>query len=256
MYEREGVNLREIEPSMAALDDSATVSESGELVLAYRGLDRIPGAVAAACAAKTTLLNLTENAITSSEGLEQFTMLETLILDKNNLKGLTWCCPLPSLKTLYFNNNDVSDVEQFVSDVARLFPALEYLSMMRNPCCPEFFTVTDGSHQEDYRRHREYVLFRLPGLQFLDATDVTAEEVATASRRGSFLGKKARPTPKKKTVEHDAALAAQQAYEAAKKKSPPGSGAKSPTSFLGVGHDERYDGSASEGNRFITDDDL
>ena len=48
--------------------------------------------------------------------------------------------------------------------------------------------------------------FRLPGLQFLDATDVTAEKprLQDADR----LGKKARPTPKKKTVEHDAALAA------------------------------------------------
>ncbi len=241
---------------MAAQADGVSVSEFGELVLAYRELERVPEDISLACAATTTLLNLTENAISSSEGLERFTKLETLILDKNNLEGLAWCCPLPSLKTLYFNNNNVSDVDKFVSDVARLFPALEYLSMMRNPCCPEFFTITDGSHQEDYRRHREYVLFRLPGLQFLDATDVTAEEVATASRRGSYLGKKARPTPKKKTTDQDAARIAQQAYEAAKKKSPTAAAGRTPSSFLGVGHEERYDGSASEGNRFITDDDL
>jgi hypothetical protein len=239
---------------MATLADGVAVSEFGELVLAFRELERVPEDVSVACAATTTLLNLSENAINSSEGLERFAQLETLILDKNNLEGLAWCCPLPSLKTLYFNNNSVSDVEQFVSDVARLFPALEYLSMMRNPCCPEFFTITDGSHQEDYRRHREYVLFRLPGLQFLDATDVTAEEVTMASRRGSYLGKKARPTPKKKTADQEAALAAQQAYEVAKKKSQ--AGGRTPSSFLGVGHEERYDGSASEGNRFITDNDL
>ena len=238
--------------------DAVSVTEFGELVLAYRDLERIPESVVAKHAAGTTLLNLTENRIASSDGLDMFTRLETLILDKNNLEGLSWCCPLPSLKTLYFNNNNVSDVDSFVSDVAKKFPALEYLSMMRNPCCPEFFTITDSSHQEDYRRHREYILFRLPGLQFLDATDVTAEEVATASRRGSYLGKKARPTPKKKNnTDREAALLAQQAYEAAKRKTKQGpSTARSPSTFLGVGPDERYDGTHSEGNRFITDDDL
>ena len=51
-----------------------------------------------------------------------------------------------------------------MGDVARLFPALEYLSMMRNPCCPEFFNITE-SRQEDYRRHREFVLSQLPAPQ-------------------------------------------------------------------------------------------
>ena len=37
---------------------------------------------------------------------------------------------------------------------------------------------------------------------------------------------------------------------------PTAAAGRTPSSFLGVGHEERYDGSASEGNRFITDDDL
>ena len=92
---------------MATLADGVAVSEFGELVLAFRELERVPEDVSVACAATTTLLNLSENAINSSEGLERFAQLETLILDKNNLEGLAWCCPLPSLKTLYFNNNSM-----------------------------------------------------------------------------------------------------------------------------------------------------
>jgi hypothetical protein len=228
-----------------------------ELVLAERGLNSLSSDQVEGNAEKIILLNLSENNMNNSNLLDTFTSLETLILDKNGLTGLEWCCPIPSLKTLYFNNNQVSNVEAFVNSVATLFPQLEYLSMMRNPCCPAFFVISEEK-QEDYRRHREFVLYKLPTLKFLDATAISEEERLTANRRGGFLGAKAKPKKKKSTSADLKQLAAQQAYEEQKKLKAAERKAKNKTStFLGLGSNEaRYESNASEGNRFIRDDDL
>lgn len=229
-----------------------------EIVLAERGLNSLTVELIGnkAKAAEATLLNLAENSMSSSHLFDNFTSLETLILDKNELTGLDWCCPIPSLKTLYFNNNQVTNIEAFVNTIATLFPSLEYLSMMRNPCCPAFFDITEEK-QDDYRRHREFVLFKLPGLQYLDATAVTDEERTTSARRGSFLRSKATPKKKKSTQADVDQLAAQQAYEAEKIRKADAKKKGKTSTFLGLGgNDTRYESNASEGNRFIRDDDL
>jgi hypothetical protein len=129
--------------------------------------------------------------------------------------------------------------------------------MMRNPCCPAFFDIMEEK-QEDYRRHREFILYKLPKLQYLDATSVTDEERTVSARRGSFLKSKARPKAKKSSNVDAAQLAAQRAYEEEKKRKTDLRKKKNKTStFLGLGGNEsRYESNASEGNRFIRDDDL
>ena len=228
-----------------------------EIILAERGLHTLTIEHITTPANEVLLLNLSENNMSSSNLFETFTSLETLILDKNELTSLDWCCPIPSLKTLYFNNNQISNLEAFVNTVAALFPALEYLSMMRNPCCPAFFNITEEK-QDDYRRHREFILFKLPRLEYLDATAVTEEERNTSARRGSFLASKATPKKKKSNAVDAQQQAAQRAYEEQKKLKADARKAKSKTStFLGLGGNEaRYESNASEGNRFIRDDDL
>jgi len=72
-----------------------------EIILAERGLnalaaEHLQGGQASEC----NLLNLSENNFNSCHLLDTFTSLQTLILDKNELTGLDWCCPIPSLKTL------------------------------------------------------------------------------------------------------------------------------------------------------------
>ena len=240
-----------------------------DLVLIERGLSVIPQSVATARGKDTKLLNLTENQLNSSAHMEMFTSLHTLILDKNDLSGLsTWWTettgPILSLNTLWFNNNRVgsADLEGFLGDVARIFPNLEYLSMMRNPCCPTFLDLTEA-RVEAYRRHRLYVIFKLPGLRFLDATPVTEEEHAEAIKKGQYFGAVARPSPssgRRKSSEHDekraAAAAAESEYQKQRaKQKAKGKHAKSPSAFLGIGENV-YDGSHSEGNRFITNEQL
>ena len=108
------------------------------------------------------------------------------------------------------------------------------------------------NEQEQYRRYREYVLYRLPKLQFLDATPVTDVERANAVKRGRFYGRKA--TPKKRVsspppTQNPSTPDTKQVLRRSSTTS-------SRKSFLGFEERERYDGSHSEGNRFIGDVDL
>ena len=113
-----------------------------------------------------------------------FPQLESLVADSNEVHeaGLEDVVR-PQLTTLSVNGNQIADLAVFLADVGRAFPALTFLSMLKNPCCPNFFT---GKDQEDYRRYRLYVISVLPGLRFLDSTRVTDEERAEAERVGRF----------------------------------------------------------------------
>ena len=92
----------------------------------------------------------------------------------------------------------------------------------------------------------------MPGLEFLDATPVTEEEAEEARRRGQFLrvarprgGDVAAASAENLRASRAAALA-EEAEEAPLAK---------PAAFLARAP-RRYDGTHSEGNRFITDDEL
>ena len=76
-------------------------------------------------------LNLTEVDLESFRNLERFDQLHTLVLDKNYLPGLSDCPSIPSLHTLWFNNNAVEDLPRFMDEVTTAFPNLRVLSMMR-----------------------------------------------------------------------------------------------------------------------------
>ena len=59
-------------------------------------------------------------------------------------------------------------MQAFVETAAALFPALEYLSMMQNPCCPSL----DSEKEDEQKRYRNLVIFKLPRLLHLDFLDV------------------------------------------------------------------------------------
>lgn len=58
---------------------------------------------------------------------------------------------LPNLHTLCVNSNKIDDLELFLSNVQKNMPKLAYLSMLKNPACPNFFV---GRHEDDYTRYR------------------------------------------------------------------------------------------------------
>lgn len=110
--------------------------------------------------------------------------LETLILDNNDIASIRSLPTLPRLTTLWLNNNAVTDVEEVVTVLGACCPQLQYLSLLRNPCCPS--ALLAGRDDAEYRRYRIYVKHRLPQLMGLEASKLTAEEAAEALATGKF----------------------------------------------------------------------
>jgi len=116
---------------------------------------------------------------------------------------------------------------------------------LENPACPNIY-FSDGE-AEAYQRYRYYVIHRLKKLRFLDVTPVSAEERKEGEKRGAFLNV-ARPKNEPKSPEP--ASKPEESTKKEVKEHTPKVG-----TFLAKGK-ARYDGSNSEGNRFIMNDDL
>jgi len=130
-------------------------------------------------------LDFSWNAIENLEHLDAFVELTHLVVDNNQLTESQVFPQLRNLNTLWVNNNNISDLERFLTEVAAKCPSLTYLSMMKNPACPNYFT---GKDSDDYRRYRQLVLARLPKLKFLDSSAVTASERAATTTAAKKAG--------------------------------------------------------------------
>lgn len=195
------------------------------------------------------------------EALDGFAAkLESLVVDSNRLCSQQSALPLlPALTTLCVNDNAIDDLDAWLRCLSAKCPALTYLSMLKNPACPNFFT---GKDQQDYARYRLYVLHCLPGLKFLDSSPITPAERAEAKRVGHLM-RVARPTsaeslpsvtPTEATpgqlLEPDA-----QPEEASKEDEEDPLAPRRGKASFGVSR-YIYQGKQSEGNRFITNDEL
>lgn len=166
-----------------------------------------------------------------------------MVLDHNELISMQEFPTIPTLETLWVNANNIESLDVFLDGIQHAFPNLNYLSMLKNPCCPNYFVGKDNA---TYQKYRYSVLARIPGLKFLDASPITAEErveaqkiaAATARPESSQYGR----STDSPTVDESLALPV----------SDPN--AKGPTTF-GVTRYVYY-GRQSEGNRFIVDSQL
>mmetsp|Transcript_23610 Transcript_23610/g.34333 ORF Transcript_23610/g.34333 Transcript_23610/m.34333 type:complete len:249 (-) Transcript_23610:99-845(-) len=223
-----------------------------ELSLSFRPIQEIPAVLASREGPHVKTLNLTECELSSFKNLHQFPMLETLILDKNGLEGLEGCPVMETVTTLWFNNNNVSDLPVFMDNLMQCFPRLAYLSMMRNPACPGLMDLITPD-LEACRLYRLYVLYRAPQLRALDSTEVTQQELQEAKLRGQFAVKR-RPASSVGRTASSTSTPSQMSYSTLPGSTPPVPTRQS-SSFLGY-QQKRYDGKNSEGNRFISDRDL
>ncbi|KCV70434.1 hypothetical protein, variant [Fonticula alba] len=97
--------------------------------------------------------------------------------------------PLASLKVLSLNNNNLAGLEALLDALAFLTPNLNMLSLARNPVCPDglFREGAGSSNERTYRHYRLRVIFRLPGLAFLDASRIAPSEREVAQTTGQYL---------------------------------------------------------------------
>jgi len=227
--------------------------ESGvkEISLSGRALKSLPPEIAKKYGDSLTKLDLTDNQLCSGKGFEGLTKLTTLILDKNAIKGLIDFPAMKTVDTLWLNNNQISELKPLLDVVEKSFPNLTYLSMLKNPACPNMY-FSDGE-AEAYQRYRHAIIYRLRNLKMLDALPVEEAEQKEAQRVGKFQ------IPAKPSAQDDASRAIDAAADGLKQRPIPHPAAtnKPPkvASFLGKGK-PRYDGANSEGNRFISDQDL
>jgi hypothetical protein len=146
--------------------------------------DLPPGIVSAASSVKEANFSFNAIAADTLGALAPFAKLEVLVLDNNDLSSLSALPSLPVLKTLWLNNNALDDLEELLNVLSRQCPQLEYLSLLRNPCCPNELI---GKQETEYRRYRLYTKFRLPVLKNLDATKFSDAEATEAREKGKFL---------------------------------------------------------------------
>lgn len=104
-------------------------------------------------------------------------------MDNNEITDECEIPDLPNLETLCMNNNNIKNIKNLLDKLRHSTPNLKYLSLLKNPCCPNRLI---GKEDDDYKRYRLYVLWRMPNLSFLDSGKVTAAEKAEANRRGEF----------------------------------------------------------------------
>ncbi|XP_064390531.1 leucine-rich melanocyte differentiation-associated protein-like [Halichondria panicea] len=133
-------------------------------------------------------LDVSYNRLNTLDGLDQFTLLEELVLDNNLLtdESLRRLPKLPRLKTLTANKNKITDTEQLLGILVKNTPNLRYLSLLGNHACPNEL-LGDDHDDKDYQRYRYYVLYKLPQLTFLDSRPVSSEERKEAKRVGQFM---------------------------------------------------------------------
>lgn len=213
-----------------------------ELSLEGKSYSELPDKIISRCGSTLIKLDLTGNSIASGKNFEGLVALEQLVLDKNSLTGLNSFPTLPKVHTLWLNNNSITDLEKVLDQIRQSFPGVTYLSMLFNPCVPNVFL--DDSASESYQRFRYHVISKLPKLQFLDSTPIEEVERKEAAR-GNHLTV-ARPAGAQNYVVDSKSAAPTQKIST----SPP-----KVATFLAKGK-PRYDGTNSEGNRFIMNDDL
>jgi hypothetical protein len=218
-----------------------------DINLSSRGFTQLTEKIIKNFGATAKRLDLTDNEIKSGANFDQMTSLEVLVLDKNNVETFENWPVLRNVTTLWLNNNKISDINAAMDFISKTFPNLAYLSMMKNPACPNMY-FSDGE-AEAYQRYRYYVIHRLKKLKFLDATPVVPEERKEAEKRGAFLSV-ARPKSAPKSPEPLVPSTPEEPKKKEVKEHTP-----KVATFLAKGK-ARYDGSNSEGNRFIMNDDL
>jgi hypothetical protein len=188
-------------------------------------------------------LDVSFNALESLEFVNGFGVLESLVADSKAVGSQQAWSPKPTLTTLSVNDNKIDDLELFLGRVREAFPNLTFLSLLKNPCCPNYFM---GKDQQDYNRYRLFVVSMLPLLKFLDSTRVTVEERSEAKRVGHLM-RVAKP--------QQPLVRAEQAEEESDEEKPEEAVAGRGKVSFGVSRYVYY-GKQSEGNRFITNEEL
>jgi hypothetical protein len=95
------------------------------------------------------------------------------------------------------NKNRFQDIYKLVDQLRHAFPLLTHLSLLGNQACPYRISSTDQTASndiftqhyldEEYRRYRHLLIFRIPTLKFLDSREISLNERRIAMQLGDIL---------------------------------------------------------------------
>jgi hypothetical protein len=92
------------------------------------------------------------------------------------------------------NKNRFQDISKLVEQLRHAFPLLTHLSLLGNQACPYRIRSTDETAlndtpylDEQYRRYRHLLIFRIPTLKFLDSREISLNERRIANQLGDIL---------------------------------------------------------------------
>lgn len=171
---------------------------------------------------------------------------------------------LPNLHTLMINKNRLQDIYQLVGQLRQAYPSLTHLSLLGNEACPYRIVPTNNTSsnktdlsafaqkrlEEEYQRYRHLLIFRIPTLRFLDASEISPDERRIATQLGDIL--------------HSIAETKQMQFPNEDKKAdkkdnytPLPNNSNQYNSRISMGKlRHTYHGEGSQGNKFVQDGDL
>lgn len=90
------------------------------------------------------------------------------------------------------NKNHLQDLYQLVNNLHNAYPMLTHLSLLGNQACPyriisDINSFTQCQVDEEYRRYRHLLIFRISTLKFLDSREISEAERRTAMQLGDIL---------------------------------------------------------------------
>lgn len=219
-------------------------TDQTSLTLANRRLRMVPLQIAKKNSTSCKRLDLTGNPIRTGDNIDCFTHLETLILDRCGLSSIDIIPPIPTLRTLWLNQNNFSELTKLVKELKERFPKLTYLSLLKNPVCPDLYFTRNGNLAQ-YKKYRRTILHSLRRLECLDARPLSKDDKADAKRNGKYLA-----VAKPKMAENKWSIGDDDDFHKDSVADLPDMSDHKPAAFIGRGR-IKYDGRDSEGNRFI-----
>ena len=241
--------------SSESFDATDFLLADGSVSMAYNTFEQGIPLTLAKSSSKVKKIDLTETSMRNFENLRYFSQVETIVLDKNGLSDISTCPELKTLRTLWCNNNEISDLPAFLDDICKKFPNLQYLSLMRNPACPGLMDIANPD-LEAIRLYRLYVLFRFPQLRMIDWEEVTESERDEAKRRGQYAVKRKSVAPAVLPAVILSTAAHAEPGRGGKSDGADGGAGAGASAKIKVSAPMRPDSKNSEGNRFITNGQL
>eukprot|EP01128_Nolandella_sp_AFSM9_P003941 TRINITY_DN1733_c0_g1_i1.p1 TRINITY_DN1733_c0_g1~~TRINITY_DN1733_c0_g1_i1.p1 ORF type:complete len:253 (+),score=52.29 TRINITY_DN1733_c0_g1_i1:55-759(+) len=167
---------------------STSVLKDGGLKVSIVGKEELTEVPKTLAASYTQMqeLSISYCSLRYVSNIKALRQLTSLVLDNNEIGDDNSFYPLPNLETLWINHNNISRLDRFLDEIDGKFPKLNYLSMLKNPCCPNYLV---GKGSADYKEYRITVISRLPALKFLDASPVTSAERQQADAEASRVAK-------------------------------------------------------------------